>query len=247
MASPGERPLNLLDFQSSCLAAAQAIEADGTNGDAAQHHDLVAQPRQHAADLAILALVEDDFQPGAVPLRFQALDAAGADVAVAEPDPLEQLLHVLGVRMAGDLDVIRLVDAEAWVHQAIGQLAVVCQKKQPFAVLIEPAHGVDALADVRHEVDGARPAGGIEVGAEVAARLVDQPVDELFGVERLPVHAHGGVRLDARAQLADHAPTDGDAAAEDQIFAVPARADTGMRQEFVETIHKDHCNAGWRS
>ena len=60
----------LLDLEAARLAAAQFIETDGTDSGAAQHHDFVAQPRQHAADLAILALVEDDLHPGAFALRF---------------------------------------------------------------------------------------------------------------------------------------------------------------------------------
>ena len=64
------------------------------------------------------------------------------------------------------------------MHQVAGQVAVVGHQQQPLAVLVEPADGVDALLDVRHQVDRARAAGRVVVGAEVAARLVDQPVDE---------------------------------------------------------------------
>src|SRR5262249_15717005 len=85
----GAETFQFLDLEAASLAAAQLIEADGTDGGAAQHHDLVAEARQHAADLAVLALIEGDFQPGAFALRFQSLDAAGVDVAVAEPDALE--------------------------------------------------------------------------------------------------------------------------------------------------------------
>src|SRR3712207_9007297 len=54
-----------------------------------------SQPGEHAADLAVLPLAEHDLHPGAGPLGLEDLEAAGADVAVAQPDPLEQLLHVL--------------------------------------------------------------------------------------------------------------------------------------------------------
>ena len=69
----------------------------------------------------------------------------------------------------------------------MGQVAVVGQEQQAFALLIEPAHGVNALIDVRHQIDGPRPAGGIVIGAQVAGRLVDKPVDGAFAVYLLAV------------------------------------------------------------
>ena len=135
------------------------------------------------------------------PWLFSRLTRRRLDVAVAEPDALEQL--VAGPRvggLAGHLDEVGLLDAEARVHQPIGQVAVVGQQQQPLAVLVEPADGVDALADVRHQVDGQRPAGRVVIGAEVAARLVDQPVDRLFRVpDRLAID---GDALLARIDLA---------------------------------------------
>ena len=93
------------------------------------------------------------------PWRLEPLDALRLDVAVAQPDALEELLPgPRAVGCAGHLDQVGLLDAEARVHQPIGQVAVVGQQQQPLAVLVEPADGVDALADVRHQVD--RPAAG---------------------------------------------------------------------------------------
>src|SRR5262249_50090169 len=47
----------------------------------------------------------------------------------------------------------------------------------------------------------------------------------------------GPFRLDLRAQLAHDLPGDLDPAAKDQVVAMPARPDAGVRQEFVETLH----------
>ena len=69
------------------------------------------------------------------------------------------------------------------------------------------------------------------------ARLVDQPVHEAFAVDRLPVHAYFLIRRDARAQLAHYLPGERDSAGEHQLFAVPSRAQSGMRQIFVDAFH----------
>src|SRR5579871_1822206 len=114
----GAETLQLLELEAAGLAAAQLIEKDGTDGHAAQHQDFVPQPCQHTANLAVLALVEDDLQPGAFALRFQATYPASADVAVAEPDALEQLFDILALWPASHLNVIRLLDAETRMHEA---------------------------------------------------------------------------------------------------------------------------------
>ena len=136
--------------------------------------------REHAANLAVLAFAQRDPQPGAGPLLLDRFDAPRLDLAVAEVNPLEQLLQIVARWLAGDLHEIGLSDAETRMHEPIGQIAVVGEQQQSFAVLVEPAHGVDPLGDLGHQVDGARPAGGVAVGAQVAARFVDEPIDAFF-------------------------------------------------------------------
>src|SRR5262249_5538986 len=111
--------LQLLVAQGPRLAGGEPGQAHPPDGHALQSQDLVPQPGQHAADLAVLALAQDDLQPGALALAAQALDAAGVDVAVAQPDALEQLLEILARGAAGHLDHVSLFDAEARVHEAV--------------------------------------------------------------------------------------------------------------------------------
>src|SRR5262249_1543328 len=110
-----------------------------------------------------------------------------------------------------------------------------------FAVLIEPADGIDALGHLRHQVDGEGTASRIIVGAEVAARLVHKPVDGWFGLDGLGIDANVLPRLDLRAQVA-HSPAVGrHAPGGDEFIAVSPRADAGMGQDFVEAFHASYC------
>src|SRR5579884_2074729 len=134
--------------------------------------------------------------------------------------------------------MIGLLDAEARMHELVGEIAVVGQQQQPLAILIESADGIDAFMDVRHKVHRSRPTGGIVVGAEVAARLVDKPVDQALDFQRLAIDLDLlllGVNLGA--QLADNTAIDGNTATEDQLLAVPPRADAGVGQILVEAFH----------
>src|SRR5262245_49084883 len=109
----------------AALAGSEPAQFERAHGNALETHDLVPKSGQHAADLAVLALVEDDAQPLAVALLLERLHAPRLDVSLCKIDTREQLLNILAARLAGHLHEIALVDAEARVHEAIGQLAVV--------------------------------------------------------------------------------------------------------------------------
>ena len=159
-------------------------------------------------------------------------------MAVAQPDPGEQFLHVFIGRAAGHLDKIRLLDAEAGMEQAVAEVAIVGQEEQALACLIEPADGVNPQAGLRHQIRGEGPACRVVVRAQVAARLVDEPVNKSLGMDRLAVDGDTLlVRIDARAQFADHLAVDRHATGANQLVTVTPRADAGMGQEFVEALH----------
>jgi hypothetical protein len=120
----------------------------------------------------------------------------------------------------------------------LGQVAVVGQQEQALTVLVETADGVDTLMNVRHQVHGPRPAGGVVVGAQVAARLVDDPIDGPLNLQRLAIDLDLLVLgIDLGAELADDVAVHGDAAAENQLLAVPPRTDASVGQVFVEAFH----------
>ena len=82
--------------------------------------------------------------------------------------------------------------------------------------------------DMRHEIDGQRPASRIMVGTEVAARLVHQPINEMFALQRLLIDRdflRGGINLDA--QLADDDAVHGNAAAANKVVAAAPGTNAG--------------------
>ena len=86
----------------------------------------------------------------------------------------------------------------------------------------------------------ARGACGIVVGTQIAARLVDQPVDVLFALHRLAVDGDALPRLDLRAQFPDSLAVDAHPAGKNQFLAVTPRAKAGVGKVFVETFHRVH-------
>ena len=77
------------------------------------------------------------------------------------------------------------------------------------------------------------------VGAEVAARLVDQPVDgPLVRAAAVPSTQTACVSgIDRVPSSRTTWPSTLTRPRSDQLLAMPPRADAGMGQEFVETFH----------
>jgi hypothetical protein len=84
--------------QRAALAGRQALEADRADSHAMERHDLVAEFREHSADLSLLALGEHQLEPRGLALTADDPRSLGANLAVGEPDTLGQLGQDLGPR-----------------------------------------------------------------------------------------------------------------------------------------------------
>src|SRR5436305_13970277 len=98
---------------------------DGADGDALQAQHLVVELGQHPANLAVLALVQHDLQPGAFALTLEPANPACLDMAITQPDALEQFLDFRALTLAGDLYEIGPLDAVARMHERACQVAVI--------------------------------------------------------------------------------------------------------------------------
>jgi hypothetical protein len=88
------------------------------------------------------------------------------------------------------------------VHEGHGEIAVVGHEEQSLAGLIQPADGIDALFDVRQQVDGTGTAAGIAVRAEMTDRLVHDPVNELLRPDRVVIDGNlVGCGVDPEAEV----------------------------------------------
>src|SRR6188508_3268143 len=85
------------------------------------------------------------------------------------------------VRSSSDARLICAFDAVPRVSEPRGEVAVVGEEQQALAVVVEPADGVDVLANAAEQIhDGAAP---LRIGARchVALGLVEQDVAEARG------------------------------------------------------------------
>jgi hypothetical protein len=207
----------------SRFSARKPIELDRANRDAAKGQDFVPEASEHAANFAILAFIQDDAEPSAALLLLESFDALGTNSALSEIDAGQQAAAVFGSRVAVNLDEVGLFDAEAWVHEAMSEVAIVGEQEKPFAGLIEPADGVDALFNVWDEIQCEAASCGIEIGAQDAARFVEEPINGPFEFDGMAIDGDGGVGgIDFGAEIAENGAIDGDAAGADEFIALSA-------------------------
>ena len=210
-------------------------QAQRAHADPLQSLHLVPDPGQQAANLAVLPLGQHNFQQRAVPLGFDERRRLGGEPSFREVHPLLQLIDNLARGDPRDLHAVDLFDLEAGVGQAMGQLPVVGDQQQPFAVLIQSPDGEQPLGRLGEQVDHPGTSLGIAVGAEHPGRLVDEVVRPAVNVEPFAIEAdilHVGI--DAGPQFGDGLTIDGHAARGDVLFATAAGADAGHRQQPLQ-------------
>ena len=102
---------------------------------------------------------------------------AGAVRPVVELDAVAQPAQRARAQRSGHLGQVLLLDAEARMGEAVGQLAVVGEEQQALRVGVEPAHGEHPRLG-GHEVDHGRAAVGVLGRRDDAGGLVEQVVDQ---------------------------------------------------------------------
>ena len=226
---------------------ADAFELERADGDAQQRQDLVVEPREHAADFAVLALGQNDFQDRHVAAVGHDSGAAGSHLAFGQPDAFRQLVDDFMTGIASDRHPVGLLHAVTRVSQPLGQGPVVRQEHQPFAVTVKPADDEDAFTRLRHQVKHKGTPRGIVGRADITLRLVDEIIDVRFDFDPLAVHRNfRDGRVDLRAEFPDDFAVDGHPAFEDEHLARATGPHAGLSQNLVQPLGIARFIDGWR-
>ncbi len=226
-------------------ARRQAGQAHGSDADAGQAGDGVADGGQHPAHLPVAAFIDGQFHfpdPAAVHILLAAQQAdvlGGPGHAVVEHDPFPQTRQRVGVRDALHLRPVRLGDMVARMRELEQEVAVVGQEDQPLAVGVETPHGPQhrLAADV-HQVRHQPPGVGVRARRNHAARLVEREV------VATPGRAHeAAVELDLvrfevhlRPLLRHDLAVNADSALCDPLLARPPGTDPGGGERFLQSL-----------
>ena len=226
---------HLVELQEAPLAVAEPVQAQTADAHALQRDHRVPELREHAADLAVLALAQRHLQERAVLADLLELELHARRRPLRQPHATARLVEVLFGQSPANEHRVQLADAVARMRHLEREAAVVGDQDQPFAVHVEAPDREDATADRRQQIDDALLLLVARVRAHDTLRLVEQHVDRLFRLQPGAIEAHVVLlRIDAHAELGDELAIDLDTAAADQLVGVAATADAGLGEEVVE-------------
>ena len=203
---------------------------------------------QHALDLVLAALADDDLHGGGAgldALRSHGLGLArGNDAAdrrlaqaVIELDAATERFQVAIGHVAVHECLVGLVDVLAGVQQVLRQVAVGGKKQKARGVAVQAAHREEPRKAVaRDQVGHAGALLRVAHGGEVAGRLVEQQVHG--ALVELDGHAVDldmvAVDVDLGAQFGRDLAVDGHAAGGHQVLRAAAARHARTRQKALQ-------------
>jgi hypothetical protein len=228
--------LDLRPGQLPTLAGEEVAERKLADRHTLQLMDLVAEVREHAANLTVLPLVEDHLEDGALLVLRLEVDMLSPCHPLGEPDATAEFVDRLRGGHTGHLNEVFFLDSIPGVGAEIGQFTVVGDEDQPFAHPVEPADGEQTLV-AGHEIDDAWSAIGVEVRGHHANGLGEHVHDPLRVRQTLAVDADLLTeRIDAGAELGDDLAIDLDPACRDQFLAISPASEPGCRQHLLQAF-----------
>lgn len=97
------------------LAGLEVAQSHGAEFGSLQRHDLVVDAGEEAADFAVLALSQDDFEDRAVASLALLVNVFDSEATFSEVDPFFQLVERLEAGIPSNLDFVHAADAVTWV------------------------------------------------------------------------------------------------------------------------------------
>jgi hypothetical protein len=234
--------VELLLRQLACVTDAKIVEREVGKRHALELVDLEAERLDHPVDLAVLALVDGDAEPGVLALGGQDLDLGRQrGRAIVERDTVAQRPDELASQLAVDLDVVGLGHMTRRREQPRRELAVVGEQQDALAVEVEAADRLHRDRQVRQIVHHRRPAAIIGHSRDAGLWLVEQDIEVVEGHHGLVIHQHGvvlGIDLGPEdvGDLAVHLHP----ARHDQLLGLAARGDPGGRKVPLQADRRTH-------
>lgn len=121
------------------------------------------------------------------------------------------------------------------VGEFLGEVAVVGEQKQTGGVAVETTDGVNPFgAGILHQVHYRLAFLGVVEGGYAVLGLVEQDIDELFGVDEFAAETHFVARLNLGTQFGNDFAVDGHDASLNVGIGFAARADARVGDVLVE-------------
>lgn len=223
--------LDFLGIENRPAADFEIAQPEISNPHAEQFGDLVAQRLEHHANLALGAMVQDNFDPA----RGNPLDMFGLELAFFCENTGEELIEVGVFEGLVRGDKVFFFHRFRWMHELLGKITVVSKNKHAFGICIKTADMVEGAQRSGKQAVNRIAAEFVAAGADITARFVENDDDFLFRENTFAVDPdtvgfrNPGGELDARCTV--HI----DPAACNQFIAGTPRTNPAGSKIFIET------------
>ena len=132
---------------------------------------------------------------------------------------------------------VKLGDAISRVSHAVGEFAVIRDEQQAFRFFVEPADRENPFAELRKQINNARPSRRVVIRADHSARLVEREVDLLVQLDLLAVEFNLlRIRIGPKRDVGDDFAIHSDSTGRHVLFALPPRIDSRRRQNLGQSL-----------
>jgi hypothetical protein len=179
-------------------ASAESFQGQGSKPNPLKLANLDIIRFKHSADVTIFSLVNPNLVLGPG-FRGKLLHGIGfQEIAFRLHTFFKRSDFRIG-QEAFDGCHVDLFNLVSRMHQPIGQIAIVGNEQESFAVPVETAHGKNPFVKIREQIEIGGPPLRIVVGTDHVTRFIHQEVNERLGLYQLTVQAYltyAGLNLD---------------------------------------------------
>lgn len=194
---------------------------------------------KHDTNLVLPAFNQADFVPGVVAFANE-FQTGWCGLAAVHGDAGAKEFFFFVSQRALDFGQVSFGDVAGRRGESIGEIAVVGEKEEALAEVIQPADRVDTFAHTFEELHHCFAAFGIKDGGDDVLRFVERVVRKMFGhAKDVAVYFHlirGEVCF--RTKFGDGLAVDRDVAGDDEFFGLAAAGDSGVGEDFLEAFFR---------
>ncbi len=187
-----------------------------------QFDDRIADLIEHLADDSVAPFVDHDTNDRSIFCIANRTDHFRQSALAVDGDSASKAVKDLRWGVTVEECFVLLVDPVAWMHDAVGDLAIVRQQQQSLGLAIETAYRNDTLVD-GHEVHDGVSAALVRHRRDVTTRLVEQNVASAHSRDQLAVDfdlLRTGIYF--ATEFSDDFAVDSDASFENQFLGAPS-------------------------
>ena len=216
------------------------------DADPPQDEHFFADRFEHPADFAILPFAQHHHEPRCSPgrlfaetgrRRYRGLHTRGAQPFAFVFHSPHQPLQVPLARHRIQPNEVLLIDFVPGMGQQVGEVAVVREQHETFAVAVQPAHGVQLDVANGDEVEDRLAVHFVVGGRDEAGRLVEHEVAIALAEDGHAIHDDlVGIRVRARSKRCLDVAIDRYAAREDEFLGDAAGRHARVRKDLLKAF-----------